>query len=498
MPNLFGKTKENPFAYLYPFELRWAARTNNKRKIAITFTFSLLGLFINLIPLPIGESFETFLGSLFSTVPALAFGPLPGIVAGITAAIPLIIQKQHHLHFAVQTLQALLTASLVKNFTAREYLLEASLVFWLGIGVWLLQRMSFIAPELGGAKRVTVIYCSVLGTINGTSLAFGFLSTLPTRVWLELIPLSSYLNRISAGILNTIIMVITSLIADHIADIASLFNSQVTEMLTYELLFSWLAGTLLLVLASLLITRLIMLPVTRSLQRLIMLSAVSGETFDTLTDLRKFRPRIYEFDILRRHFHRVLASLKRTIESLKKAQTQIAVQNEHLIQQTINMEYAAKRDFLTGLLNLRSFESHMSMIWPLVRSGNLDIGILIVDADHFKAFNDTYGHLAGNTVLADLAPILLSQVRHDDIVARFGGEEFVIVVHYVDPEKCKQLAERIRQAVETSDLGITVSIGCAISSPEDINWRQILDRADTALYRAKEKGRNRVEYEPRQ
>lgn len=494
MPNPLGKSSNNLFTYIRSTKLRWMTRTNQKRKVTMTLAFGLFGFVVNLVPLEIGEGLETFFGSLFSTVPALAFGSLPGIASGIIAAIPLAINKHRNIHCAVQLLHTFLISGLVKNLSGREYLLEMLLTFWLVAG-WLLSKVSVLSPDLVQAERLATILCSVLGVVNGTSLAFGFLLTLPTYIWRELVPIGSYINRISAGILTTIIVVITSLLTSHAASLGTFLGVDAQEQFTYELLNSWLAGILLLVLVTLVVTRLIMRPLTRSLRQLARLSAVNEDTFDTLTDLRKFRPRIYEFNILRRHFYRVLTSLERTIASLKDAQIRISDQNEHLIEQTIQMEYAAKRDFLTGLLNLRSLESHMAMIWPLVRSGHLDIGILLIDTDHFKNYNDTYGHLAGNNVLADLAPILLSNVRNDDIVARFGGEEFVVVVHYVNDEQCRLLAERIRKAVETSDLGITVSIGCAHSSIEDTNWEDVLDRADTALYRAKEKGRNRVEYE---
>jgi diguanylate cyclase len=124
----------------------------------------------------------------------------------------------------------------------------------------------------------------------------------------------------------------------------------------------------------------------------------------------------------------------------------------------------------------------------------------MIDLDHFKMVNDTHGHLVGDRVLQQLGDLLRRQVRSVDVVARYGGEEFVVVLPETDKEGGAVFAERIRVAVAEHDfsdasdkLEVTVSIGVAGTPGDDIAFpEELLQQADTALYRAKEKGRNQV------
>ena len=159
------------------------------------------------------------------------------------------------------------------------------------------------------------------------------------------------------------------------------------------------------------------------------------------------------------------------------------------------------KDPLTGLSNRRYFQGMLSReIEMLARSGESSF-LLMLDIDHFKSVNDQYGHSTGDIVLQTVAKTLAGCVRPMDTVARFGGEEFVIILPNCQGQYGQQVAERIREAVsalkiELSSgvaLRVTVSIGGAFaprwvrSTPE--LW---IDRADIALYRAKSEGRNRV------
>jgi len=124
----------------------------------------------------------------------------------------------------------------------------------------------------------------------------------------------------------------------------------------------------------------------------------------------------------------------------------------------------------------------------------------MLDLDRFKAVNDTHGHAAGDAVLAAFARILLGQVRASDVLARVGGEEFVLLAPNSGREETLLLAERLRKAVEMDSiffgelcLRVTVSIGAATDHPGVAGYEALLERADQALYNAKRNGRNRVE-----
>ena len=127
------------------------------------------------------------------------------------------------------------------------------------------------------------------------------------------------------------------------------------------------------------------------------------------------------------------------------------------------------------------------------------LALLMLDIDHFKKINDTYGHAAGDLVLVQLADVLRSVLRAADLCGRFGGEEFVCLLPETSVSEALILAERLRarlveQAVcsEAGAILFTVSIGVSVAMPEDISIDQLIHRADMALYEAKKSGRNRI------
>lgn len=163
----------------------------------------------------------------------------------------------------------------------------------------------------------------------------------------------------------------------------------------------------------------------------------------------------------------------------------------------------AQHDALTGTKNRRVFDEHLARLWPQAIAERRTIAIMLIDVDHFKAYNDYYGHQAGDTSLCQIAERLQSIVRGPlDMVSRYGGEEFVAVLFDVDIDQAMAIAEGVRRAIH--DLGIehrgsrtsatiTVSVGLAVINPSPTRTpRGALQLADQALYAAKVSGRNRV------
>lgn len=158
----------------------------------------------------------------------------------------------------------------------------------------------------------------------------------------------------------------------------------------------------------------------------------------------------------------------------------------------------ADTDPLTGLLNRRSFLSVAEGALQGTRSTD-SLGILMADIDHFKAVNDTYGHPAGDAVIRHVAATIGANLRVQDRVARFGGEEFVALLMNVEEAGTLALAERIRASIsaqpvhfEGQDIKVSISIGVALADPSDRDLDAIIERADFALYDAKTSGRNKV------
>ncbi len=156
-------------------------------------------------------------------------------------------------------------------------------------------------------------------------------------------------------------------------------------------------------------------------------------------------------------------------------------------------------DHLTGLKNRRAVEDVLSMEMEIARRYGRPLCFALIDVDRFKRINDTYGHDVGDEVLRKLARILKSELRSPDVLGRWGGEEFALVIPETDLNGAKVLCERLRRKVEETSFDrvgkVTVSIGLTQFNKKD-TMRSLVKRADEALYRAKENGRNRVEVNP--
>lgn len=189
------------------------------------------------------------------------------------------------------------------------------------------------------------------------------------------------------------------------------------------------------------------------------------------------------------------------IAAREKQSAEIERLNAILQGQVVELAEQAGTDRLTGLYNFRIFEREIERrISECKRtSANDDWSIVVFDVDHFKRFNDTYGHSAGNQVLIGVAREILKIVRKMDMAFRYGGEEFVVMMSKCTLARSRIFAERVRTAVEAAcfetdagNLSVTISAGCATYLQEDTS-KTLFSRADQALYQAKNNGRNRIE-----
>jgi diguanylate cyclase (GGDEF)-like protein len=188
----------------------------------------------------------------------------------------------------------------------------------------------------------------------------------------------------------------------------------------------------------------------------------------------------------------------RVLESLSVLAS-LALENLQLLNR---LQEGAIRDNLTGLYTHRFFQERLAD--EILREGrfNTDFSLLLLDVDHFKRYNDTYGHAAGDQVLIRVSQLLQQLVRPVDLVARYGGEEFIVILPQLGIDQARAVAEQIRQTIEQQSFAfgseaaaqerVTVSIGLSVFPHEATIASQLIRVADTRLYQAKQTGRNRV------
>ncbi|MFT4823982.1 MAG: diguanylate cyclase (GGDEF)-like protein/PAS domain S-box-containing protein [Halioglobus sp.] len=198
-------------------------------------------------------------------------------------------------------------------------------------------------------------------------------------------------------------------------------------------------------------------------------------TFDDLTELEKKNE-----------------ALKETLSSLKKTQSDVNLKNKEL-------QYLATRDPLTSCLNRRSFTEQFNALLEQAMTHKTELVCIMVDIDHFKRVNDTYGHAVGDKVIKFVADVLKKQIRREDLLGRYGGEEFCIILDVTDLDQAVIVAERMRKEITTGDPGlftssmrVTASFGLASTKSVRNDKDQLIVKADRALYLAKESGRNKI------
>ncbi len=196
-----------------------------------------------------------------------------------------------------------------------------------------------------------------------------------------------------------------------------------------------------------------------------------------------------------------VSELHRAHEALHEAMAELKSSKEELQRQNVELEHLATRDPLTGCLNRRAFYEAFEALLLRARSDGTALSCVMVDIDRFKSINDTHGHAVGDQVIQSLAKRMLETVRVGDLVGRYGGEEFCVVLPGLALPEASAFAERLRSRIEAQcgaavrdvdKLRVTASLGVDALSPGSDRVAVLIDHADQALYRAKRGGRNQV------
>lgn len=193
----------------------------------------------------------------------------------------------------------------------------------------------------------------------------------------------------------------------------------------------------------------------------------------------------------------VLGAISANLEitERKQAEQKIEQQKSALEEANERLERLAVTDGLSGLWNHRRFHEELEMLYSQHMRSSRPLSLVFLDVDHFKQYNDTFGHLEGDVVLKSVASTLLGSSRTHEAVARYGGEEFAILLPDTTAEQAMLAAERFRDAINSIVWplrAVTASFGVATLGERDLGPKELIFRADTALYASKQGGRNRV------
>ncbi len=197
--------------------------------------------------------------------------------------------------------------------------------------------------------------------------------------------------------------------------------------------------------------------------------------------------------------HKALEQQERLSQNLMRVQRQLREKNQELESAKVELERLSITDDLTGLHNRRHFDHAIDAEVRRSRRYGHALSVLMIDIDHFKDVNDTWGHAAGDEVLRNMARVFEENLRETDTIARYGGEEFIALLPETNAELARQIADRLREEVaglETpgpeETLRVTVSVGVTTAQGPDFTAADLIDTADGALYKAKHAGRNRI------
>ncbi|OLN23912.1 GGDEF domain-containing protein [Domibacillus antri] len=207
----------------------------------------------------------------------------------------------------------------------------------------------------------------------------------------------------------------------------------------------------------------------------------------------------YENELIweKRHTEWILQETNEAYWKLQQLMSELESKKQELVTLNAELQEMALSDPLTGLKNRRFFQERMAAFLQQAETEEVPFSILLIDVDHFKKVNDTFGHPIGDLVLQELAVKLENEIREEDVVARMGGEEFVIILSQTSAKKVRMIAERVRKNIAYSvwaHTAVTVSIGAATYEKDDTSIT-LLSRADGALYQSKKEGRNRVSFQ---
>ncbi|MCM8900741.1 GGDEF domain-containing protein [Caldicoprobacter algeriensis] len=183
------------------------------------------------------------------------------------------------------------------------------------------------------------------------------------------------------------------------------------------------------------------------------------------------------------------------IERATEFLAQILIATDALL---LSLKESVEKDPLTGLYNRLAIEKMLSKVWSTAQTTKTPFTLAMVDLDNFKSINDSYGHIVGDEILKEVSSIIKKSLREEDVVMRYGGEEFVILLPGTDGSSALNPLERIRRRIENAELSefklkITVSIGGAVY-PDDrpLEPDELIKFADAAMYEAKKEGKNRI------
>ena len=196
-----------------------------------------------------------------------------------------------------------------------------------------------------------------------------------------------------------------------------------------------------------------------------------------------------------------VTDLQRANDQLREALLALEASRAEIEEKNAELQDLATRDSLTGCLNRRAFTEQARRLLQQCRSERRTMSCVMVDIDHFKSYNDRFGHSVGDRVIRLVASALMKELREVDLLCRYGGEEFCIILPDVGGRQARAIAERLRSSIEsnvgrglrmTESLVVTASLGATGLSPDMQQLDPLVDSADAALYEAKRTGRNRV------